>query len=291
MGVFLLIFLVLVATKKIKLDNVFSFIGKLYLGIVGISIFFALFLGGLISLAYSPLSTVIIFGILAVLFKNYKNKKKEEKKSKEEGWHATSWDKENKNESAYQQYSMPLKHTTSLPSSVKGRKKILDKFNKLYNLTLTPEHIQCIVNSTYMSEIWRSELEAMNVQYNSVYEWMTGPTNWLRVYIHAFSIQEISSDMRQQESMAMYAFESVFKYADELNVDSNEELIRRVNEKFLTYFDDASFMIAYRFLESKGLKHNLGKGQVIRNDSEIDKLLNEYKDKEMPKNEGTTGQM
>ena len=74
-------------------------------------------------------------------------------------------------------------------------------------------------------------------------------------------------------------------------MDSNEELIRRVNEKFLTYFDDASFMIAYRFLESKGLKHNLGKGQVIRNDSEIDKLLNEYKDKEMPKNEGTTGQM
>ena len=39
-------------------------------------------------------------------------------------------------------------------------------------------------------------------------------------------------------------------------------------------------MIAYRFLEDKGLKHKLGEIDVIRNDSEIDKLLEKYKDEE-----------
>lgn len=45
---------------------------------------------------------------------------------------------------------------------------------------------------------------------------------------------------------------------------------------FFTSFDDATFMIAYRFLESRGLKHSLGGPDVIKDEDNIDELLKKY---------------
>ena len=163
-----------------------------------------------------------------------------------------------------------------LPKAIRKRKKIIRDFNDKYNLCLTDSQIQNITNSSYMSEIWNREVQSMNQKYNVVYEWFPGRTQWLRVYMYVFHVQEITSDIRQQETIAAYAFEEVFRFFDTLPSMTMAEKIDRINSEFFTSFDDATFMIAYRFLESRGLKHNLGGPDVIKDEDNIDELLKKY---------------
>ena len=178
-----------------------------------------------------------------------------------------------------------------LTSNVKKRRKIVAEFDKKYGLFLTDEQITSIVNSSYMSEVWKQEIVDMNKKYNVVQEWYVGPTAWLRVYIHAFHIQDITSDISQQEDIVMYAFETIFKYVDELGPMSMEQRIRRVNDKFMTDFDDIGFMVAYNFLQSKGLEHKLEREDILYNTTEedtVDALLKKYESAEA--SEGTGAQ-
>ena len=78
----------------------------------------------------------------------------------------------------------------------------------------------------------------------------------------------------------MYAFDEVFRYADLFPDLPLHEKIQHVNEKFYTSFDDVSFMIAYRFLESKGRHHGLGNMDLVREDEKLDQLLEKYKTSE-----------
>ena len=103
---------------------------------------------------------------------------------------------------------------TTLPKAVSKRRKIIERFNERFTLALTDEQISSIVNASYMTPIWRSEIEAMSEKYETVYEWFTGDTSWLRVYMYVFHIQEISSDIMQQERICMHAFEEIFQFAD-----------------------------------------------------------------------------
>ena len=249
--------------KNVKLDNLKSTLFKLVGVLLGVSI-----LGGLI---FTPFGALGLIG-LVYYFKYTKSMKEKEKKNEElYGWNAEMWDNLNKNRDTYANYKVEKttkeKTTgTTLPKKANLRRKICEAFNVKYKLDLTDEQITSIINSSYMSEIWLSELEAMNHQYDSVYQWFNGSTNWLRVYLYVF-----------HESIAMYAFQEVFEYADSIN-GTIADKIEKVNSKFLTSFDDISFMIAYRFLEDKVLKHKLGEIDVIRNYSEIEKLLEKYKD-------------
>ncbi|MCQ2521848.1 MAG: hypothetical protein MJ105_05670 [Lachnospiraceae bacterium] len=166
---------------------------------------------------------------------------------------------------------------SDLPSSEHRRKKLCRNFNEKYRLYLTEAQIQGIVNASYMSDLWCNELRSMNNKYESIYEWFTGNTKWLRVYLHAFHVMEVTSDIRQQENIVTYSFEEVFKYVDTLSNLALSEKIAKVNDKFYTAFDDVSFMIAYRYLERKGLKHSLeSTRQLIKDDEEIDRLLEKY---------------
>lgn len=173
---------------------------------------------------------------------------------------------------------------TTLPPTAKKRSRILELFNTKYNLYLTDDQQDSIVNASYLSKMWRIELEDMSEKYNSVYEWIKGPTAWLRAYLYAFHVQEVSSDFMLQENIVIHAYESIFNYASSLNGLSLSETIRAVNEKFFTSFDDTCFMIAYRYMESRGYTYELPMGSVVRSDDTVDDLLEKYAPLEQPSN-------
>ena len=66
------------------------------------------------------------------------------------------------------------------------------------------------------------------------------------------------------------------KYSDTLSYLSVPERINEINSKYYTGFDDVSYMIAYRFLEAKGLFHTLDVTPLTHDDSELDDLMKKY---------------
>lgn len=231
-----------------------------------------------ISIIIEPLGVIAVIAMIIWLISWRKKKKNSNNRKEQYGWDPQRWDREQGNQNTYQESKQEKASAkrTVLPQASAKRKKIVTAFNEKYQLCLTAEQVQGIVNSTYMSEIWRKEVEAMNRKYENVYEWFQGYTKWLRVYLYVFHVQEVTSDIRQQENICMYAFEEVFRYVDEFSELPLHEKIRRVNEKFYTSFDDVSFMIAYRFLESKGRSHDLGTADLVREDENLDDLLKKY---------------
>lgn len=163
-----------------------------------------------------------------------------------------------------------------LDKSPKIRRNIIRKFNEIYELRLTDEQIDCIVDASYASAPWDNEVAYMQQQYNSVAEWLSAPTGWLRAYLRAFCVQEVSSDFKYQRQICISAFNQIFK---EINLEkyySLTEAIEDVNRKYLTEFDHLTFMIAYRFLEANGYKYNLPGANVVMNEDEAEKLAKEY---------------
>lgn len=169
-----------------------------------------------------------------------------------------------------------------LPKASGKRLKIVQNFNKKYELFLTDEQMQRMVDSSYMSETWKREVEAMSAKYESVFQWFQGDTKYLRAYIHAFRVQEISSDIRLQEQICLQAFEQVWSYADTLTNLTLEERIARVNETYYAKFDNITFMIAYRYLEAHGKSHKLDTMDLIQEEDELEKLKRKYDDGTMP---------
>ena len=170
-----------------------------------------------------------------------------------------------------------------LPRSKQRRADIVKQFSARFRLYLTDEQVNLIVNASYISNLWQSEIEVMQGvnAFETAAQWLQGDTRWLRAYLKAFTVQEITSDMRQQEDIVTAAFDAVFSYVDGLPDIPLADKIARVNREFFTLFDDVSFMIAYRFLESKGLKHRLTGGGPVRNegDPDVDELLKRYRKK------------
>lgn len=282
MGIVPFIIFFMIIFGKSQKDNRDTEVFKVFFGI-------ALLIAALSVLA-NPLGMIAVFGIIVFLVKKMSEKKKSDERAKKYGWDPLRWDKERGNPRTCQQASRQKQTAQNakaagntvrhdpLPKSIAKRKRIVEAFNEKYKLCLTPEQIQSIVNSSYMSEIWNREVQSMSQKYQIVYEWFSGYTQWLRVYMYVFHVQEITSDMRQQESIAMYAFEEVFRYADSLPGISTSEKIQRINQQFYTSFDDATFMIAYRFLESKGLKHQLGNPEdLVQDHDAVDELLKKYR--------------
>lgn len=163
-----------------------------------------------------------------------------------------------------------------LPRSPKKRIKIVEKFNEAYKLLLTEEQIKRIVDASYMSNAWKREVEAMYDKYDSVNQWMYGETAYLRAYLRAFAVQDVTSDFQMQMQIVMDSFEEIFTYSDEISMLSIDQRISRINSKFMTNFDEITYMIAYRFLESLGLKHQLDKTTLNRVDGTFDDLVEKY---------------
>ncbi|MDO5402990.1 MAG: hypothetical protein Q4F11_06080 [Eubacteriales bacterium] len=144
-----------------------------------------------------------------------------------------------------------------LSRSSKKRLRIVRKFNDRYKLYLTDEQEQRIVDFSYVSSAWEHELASMKDGYESVYEWLTGGTPWLRTYLYVFKVQTIVPDLTQQESITLRAFCDVLQYAENSGCMSIESAIEAVNKAYFTTFDTITIMIARKFAESKGYKYKL----------------------------------
>jgi len=176
---------------------------------------------------------------------------------------------------------------TGLTKSVPKRRKILDKFNKKYDLTLTDKEIDRIVDASYMSYGWEKEISDMQNEYSSINEWYSTDTCWLRAYIRAFAVQSISSDFEMQRQICLNSFEQIFYEINPESYANIDDCVDAINNRYLTFFDESSFMIAYRFLEANGKRFKLPHSNIYRNESDIDRLKRKY-DEDVQNNVQTT---
>lgn len=270
-GLFIFLFFILPILKGSKKDERRSEGFKIFLTIY---ILFAIF-GSLLD---SPMGIVAVIALIIYAWNKYKKKQEADERTKEYSGGSVYYGSGEKKQSRYSKSDAKAAKVMSaiLPRQVAKRRKIVQDFNKKYKLYLTEEQINGIVDSTYMSETWKREVEAMAGRYESIYEWFQGNTRWLRAYLYAFHVQDVTSDMEQQEKIVTAAFEEIMKYSDTLSYLSVPERINEINSKYYTGFDDVSYMIAYRFLEAKGLFHTLDVTPLNHDDSELDDLMKKY---------------
>ena len=154
--------------------------------------------------------------------------------------------------------------------------RIVRKFNKKFDLSLREEEIEKIVNGSFHSEEWAREIAAMKERYSTESEWYSGETAWLRAYLRAFNVQNVSSDFKLQREMCLDNLNDIFASTDFSTFYSIDACIEYINNRYMTNFNDISFMIAYRFLEKNGKKYKLPSTDIVEATSEIDRLAEKY---------------
>lgn len=169
---------------------------------------------------------------------------------------------------------------TGLSRSVPKRRKIIQKFSRKYALNLTEKEVDRIVDASYMSNCWEREIYDMSKNYDTVYQWYSGETGWLRAYLRAFPIQSVSSDFEMQRNICVDSFDQIFREADPGGYTTIDECVDAINNRFLTAFDETTFMIAFRFLEQNGRHYPLPHLGVIRNESPLEQLKRKYDEAE-----------
>lgn len=166
--------------------------------------------------------------------------------------------------------------TTGLTKDASKRKKIVENFNEKYTLCLQEEDIEKIVDASYVCFEWEKEIYDMDKSYGRASEWYNSKTSWLRAYLKAFAVQEVSTDFAVQEKICFESFSQIFDETDISTYSSVDSYIEYINNKYLTFFDDASFHMAFKFLQSKGKKYELPSTMIIRNESDMDRLMRKY---------------
>ena len=163
-----------------------------------------------------------------------------------------------------------------LPDNAYERARIVRKFSDKYHLCLRDEEIYKIVDGSFNSIEWAREIEAMKKQYSTESEWYNGDTDWLRAYLKAFYVQNVSSDFELQRDICLANFNEIFAATDISSFYSIDECIEYINNRYMTNFNDMSFMIAYRFLEENGKTYRLPSMGIVKATSEIDRLAKKY---------------
>ena len=165
---------------------------------------------------------------------------------------------------------------TGLTKAVPKRRKIIQKFNQKYDLYLTDEEINRIVDASYMSNCWEREILDMDQKYDTISQWYRGDSAWLRAYLHVFPVQNVTSDFESQRSICLDTFYQVFSEIDPGKYESMESCVREINHRFMTNFDDITFSVAHRFLADNGYKFELPHFDVRGVKSDIDRLKDKY---------------
>lgn len=179
-----------------------------------------------------------------------------------------------------QHYSQPSENkgttVTGLTRAVPKRRKIVQKFNQKYDLYLTEEEINRIVDASYMSNCWEREILDMDQKYDTIAQWYRGDSAWLRAYLHAFPVQNVTSDFESQRSICLDTFYQIFAEIDPGKYESVESCVREINQRFMTNFDDITFSIAHRFLADNGYSFSLPRYDMHGAKSDIDRLKDKY---------------
>ncbi len=166
--------------------------------------------------------------------------------------------------------------STGLTRSVPKRKKIIKKFCKKYDISLTEEEMDRIVDGSYMSFAWEKEIYDMQADYDTLLQWLTGNSSWLRAYLKVFSVHTISTDFMRQRQVCKDTFAQIFDEVNPGAFGTVEDCIDAINNEYFSFFDEATFMLIYRFLEKEGKNYNLPALDIIKNESELDKLRRKY---------------
>ncbi|MBR6222242.1 MAG: hypothetical protein IKQ71_02260 [Lachnospiraceae bacterium] len=169
-----------------------------------------------------------------------------------------------------------IREKFKLTQSAAKRAKILKSFNKKYQLNLTDDQIETIMNASYMSYYWEKELYDMTKNYEVEAQWMAGNSAWLRAYLKAFPVMDITSDFSVQHKIVIDTFNSVFREVNPASFSSIGQCINAINDKYLTAFDETTFMIAWKYLNANGHKYELPRVQAMKAESEIDRLMHQY---------------
>ena len=187
----------------------------------------------------------------------------------------------------YQDIKKELGEDIKLTESVSKRRKIVAKFNEKYSLCLTEQQIDRIVEASYSSYSWQREVYDMSKDYSShdklkdykfASQWIDDANSWLRAYLYVFPVMDISSDIKYQEQIVEDTYYAIFKDIDPKNCYSIEDCIKKINDKYMTRFDDKTFMEAYRFLQKHHHNFKLpgADRNILRNESEVEKLAEKY---------------
>ena len=176
-----------------------------------------------------------------------------------------------------------------LTQTVSKRNKFVKKFNIEYELNLTEEQIERIVDASYISYSWEREVYDMSKEYNHPAEWYRSDTMWLRAYLKAFPMMNITSDFEMQRRVVEDAFRQIFNEVppgDFLTIDS---AIEETNKRFFTLFDEATYMIAFRYMQTKGMKLDFPNVLHTNIMSEAERLADEYDQREADARNGSAG--
>lgn len=122
----------------------------------------------------------------------------------------------------------------------------------------------------------RKIIQKFNQKYDTISQWYRGDSAWLRAYLHAFPVQNVTSDFESQRSICLDTFYQVFSEIDPGKYESMESCVREINHRFMTNFDDITFSVAHRFLADNGYKFELPHFDVRGVKSDIDRLKDKY---------------
>lgn len=247
---------------------------KIISTIIAVSIFSSI-IPPLLHLSFGLLGAAAPFLVIYLIGKSLFGKK--DKKADYAQYESTYKDKATNTRKAKKQERFS-QTVTGLTRSVPKRKKIVKKFSEKYDLNLTEDEIQLIVDASYMSNCWESEIYEMGQEYDTIYQWYAGGSSWLRAYLHAFPVQNVTSDFDMQEEIVLNSFAQIFSEINPASYHTIRDCVKAINDRFLLNFDDQTFMIAYRFLESKGYKYPLPSPSVYSTNSPIEELQRKYDD-------------
>lgn len=254
--------------------------GKIITAIVIMSIFGSAIPGFVIGSLVVVMTLLFTFGIpvfiIGAILKSLGLIKNKEKESLNSAYDRARYEREIKasdNSKNKKKYGSSL---TGLTKSYPKRRKIVEKFNKKYSLTLTEKEVDRIVDASYTSYSWEREIYDMTEDYDALAQWYNRDTGWLRAYLRAFPIQSVSSDFDRQREICQDVFTQVFTEINPGRFATIDECVDAINDKYLTAFDEQTFMIAYRFLEANKVHIKLPSHTVLKGDSELDRLMHKY---------------
>ncbi|MCM1286782.1 MAG: hypothetical protein NC240_00625 [Clostridium sp.] len=245
--------------------------------IIIMSVFTSLIPGFVIGSLVVVMALAFTFGVpvfaITRILKSMGLIKSKEKKSLNSEYDRARYEKEVKTSGNKKKYGNSL---TGLTNSYPKRRKIVEKFSKKYSLNLTEKEIDRIVDASYTSYSWEREIYDMTEDYNALSQWYNRDTGWLRAYLRAFPIQSVSSDFDRQREICQDVFTQVFTEINPGRFATIDECVDAINDKYLTAFDEQTFMIAYRFLEANKVHIKLPSHTVLKGDSELDRLMHKY---------------